>query len=193
MEATRVVAADEQLRAELREMFRVDQDLRKRAMDGRDDRDLWAQVGEADERNTARMKQIIEEHGWPGRTLVGEDGANAAWLLVQHADADPTFQEQCLDLMAAAGGDEVRPMDLAYLTDRVRVNTGRPQVYGTQFWTDEAGRFGPRPVEDEARVDERRASVGLGTLDEYRRMMDEINGQGRDEDAGHGDAGAEEG
>jgi hypothetical protein len=45
-----------------------------------------------DAANTARMKRIVAERGWPGRSLVGDDGAQAAWLLVQHADHDPAFQ-----------------------------------------------------------------------------------------------------
>ena len=97
-----MAALNEALRAALREMFRVDQDLRGRAWETQDDRDLCAELVETGQRNTARMKGIVDEHGWPGRSLAGEDGANAAWLLVQHADADPAFQERCLALMEAA-------------------------------------------------------------------------------------------
>src|SRR5262245_16811487 len=55
-----------------------------------------------DEANTARMKEIVEKYGWPGKSIVGADGAFAAWLLVQHADADPDFQAYCLELMKEA-------------------------------------------------------------------------------------------
>jgi hypothetical protein len=50
-------------------------------------------------KNTARLKEVVAKHGWPGKSLVGEDGAFAAWLLVQHADADAAFQKQRLELM----------------------------------------------------------------------------------------------
>lgn len=165
---------DEALRAELREMHRVDQELRHKWMEEGDDQELASQVGEVDQKNTARMQQIINTHGWPGETLVGEDGANAAWLVVQHADKDRPFQKRCLALMAAAGPEEVSQSNLAYLVDRVRVGEGQPQVYGTQFWTDESGRFGPQPIEDEGLVDERRASVGLESLAEYKKTMMDI-------------------
>ena len=167
-------ARDEALRAELQEMFRVEQELRRKWVEAGDDQELASQVGEVDKKNTARMKEIISTHGWPGKTLVGEDGANAAWLLVQHADKDRPFQRECLALMAAAGAEEVSQSNLASLTDRVRVGQGQPQVYGTQFWTDESGRFGPQPIEDEALVDERRAGVGLGSLAEYKKTMMDI-------------------
>jgi len=172
VENTRMETRDEGLRAEIREMSRVDQELlHKRWMENRDDQELASQIMEVTQKNTARMHQIVDAHGWPGKTLVGEDGANAAWLLVQHADEDREFQKRCLELIAAAGPEEVSQGNLAYLVDRVRVGEGRPQVYGTQFWTDESGLFGPRPIEDEALVDERRAGVGLGPLAEYKETM----------------------
>jgi|HubBroStandDraft_3_1064219.scaffolds.fasta_scaffold71532_2 hypothetical protein len=40
--------------------------------------------------------------GWPGRTLVGEDGAQAAWLLAQHADHNPDLQRAFLDALRDA-------------------------------------------------------------------------------------------
>jgi hypothetical protein len=102
------------------------------------------------------------------------DGAFAAWLLVQHADRDPDFQAHCLTLMEEAYGNrEVRGEDLAYLTDRVRVNSGQPQVYGTQFWRPPgpSSRLEPRPIEDAANLDQLRAMMGLGPFAEYRKLM----------------------
>src|SRR5205085_1172028 len=74
--------------------------------------------------------------GWPGKSLVGVDGANAAWLLVQHADQGRAFQKRCLPLLeAAVKKGEATGVQLAYLSDRVRVGAGEKQVYGTQFRT----------------------------------------------------------
>jgi hypothetical protein len=96
------------------------------------------------------MKGIIAAKGWPGKKLVGGDGANAAWTLVQHADAHPAFQQECLALLekAVAAGD-ADPADHAYLYDRVAVNQKRPQRYGTQLGDDGE----PQPIEDPANVD----------------------------------------
>ena len=91
-----------------------------------------AEMQAVDAKHTTRMKEIIAKHGWPGRSLVGEDGAHAAWLLVQHADV--SFMAQCLPLMErAVSAGEAFAKDYAYLLDRVRMNQGKPQVYGTQF------------------------------------------------------------
>lgn len=116
---------------------------------------------------TDRLREIIAEYGWPTFRLVGTDGATAAWVIAQHADHDPAFQRYALRLMrAAARQGQADPVELAYLTDRVAVNTGRLQVYGTQV-TCVDGAVAPRPLIDPEHVDERRAAVGLGPLQEY--------------------------
>jgi hypothetical protein len=104
---------------------------------------------------------------------VGADGAHAAWLLAQHADRDRPFQKRCLGLLQkAVKAGEASGQDLAYLTDRVRVGEGKKQRYGTQFRTVN-GKMEPYPIEDEASVDRRRKEVGLGTLAEYRKILEE--------------------
>jgi len=123
--------------------------------------------------NTKRMKEIVGEIGWPTRSKVGTYASDMAWLLVQHADRDRAFQNQCLLLMKEQSEDEVKPANIAYLEDRVRIGAGQPQLYGTQFFTDDQGHFGPRPIEDIANVDERRKKVGLGLLEAYTRRMEQ--------------------
>jgi hypothetical protein len=54
--------------------------------------------------------------------------------------------------------------------DRVCVNRGRGQLYGTQF-TQEDGKHIPRTIEDEANIDARRAEVGMGPLSEQIELM----------------------
>ena len=118
-------------------------------------------------RNAARLAAILDRHGWPSRALVGEDGAAAAWLVLQHAIGHPDLQRRGLVLLreAVARGD-VQAVEAAMLEDRIAFFEGRPQRYGTQFGWDEDGELNPLPIEDEATVDERRRSVGLGPLAE---------------------------
>jgi hypothetical protein len=114
--------------------------------------------------NTRRMKQIISQFGWPGQSMVGERGCEAAWLLIQHADHDPPFQKQCFILLERAVENNDAPASLlAYLTDRIRVHEGKPQVYGTQLHAN----LKPFPIEDETHVDERRMKAGLQPLADY--------------------------
>jgi len=115
--------------------------------------------------NAEQFESIVNEFGWPGESLVGEDGTWLAWMIAQHAIGLPDFQRRCLDLLNVAVKNEEAPaIHVAYLTDRIRFNERKPQVYGTVFDWDEYGQLSPWTIEDDAGVDERRASVGLPPL-----------------------------
>ncbi|MBX3432863.1 MAG: hypothetical protein KF847_06060 [Pirellulales bacterium] len=139
---------------------------------------LARQAQEIDVDNTAWMKQVIENHGWPTAGLVGKEGAKAAWLLVQHADQDVSFQRQCLDLMTALPKESVSQQELAYLTDRVLLAEGKKQRYGTQF-VPVGGKFKLRPTEDEATLDDRRREAGLPPIAEYLRSAEQFYGNSK--------------
>ena len=121
--------------------------------------------------NLIWLRNVVAEVGWPGRSMVGEDGAHAAWLLAQHADRDPALQRRCLDLITeAAKSGEASLAELAYLTDRVLLAEGQPQEYGTQMKGREEGWVARRLREPET-VDERRAAMSLRPLSEYIARM----------------------
>jgi hypothetical protein len=77
-------------------------------------------MGEVDQDNTRWLKGVVAWCGWPTRSMVGDDGAAAAWLLVQHADHNPAFRRRCLVLMQALPADQTSPEHIAHLADRVR-------------------------------------------------------------------------
>jgi hypothetical protein len=161
---------DDKLRQELLRRMQADQEARKSFLS----HSAFKRMKEIDHDNTERMKEIIKQFGWPGKSLVGTDGANAAWLLVQHADHDPSFQKQCLELLQAAmKKGEATCQQLAYLTDRVLTGENKKQVYGTQFRRVD-GKLLPFPIEDEANVDKRRKEVGLESLADYLKSAQEF-------------------
>ena len=129
------------------------------------------------ERNNARIKQIVEQHGWPGISLAGKDGAEAAWLIVQHAVLDTEFMGLCLELLGkAVRSGDAEGWHFAYLQDRVLTMSGRPQIYGTQHDVDENGTVFPQPMENPADVDNLRREMGLGTLaDATKRLQEREN------------------
>lgn len=121
--------------------------------------------------NLKFMKVAVEKHGWLSKTLVGSDGAKAAWLMLQHSDKDREFQKQCLEVMKKLPQGEVDTKDIAYLTDRVLVGEGKEQIYGTQLRTNEKGELELAPLFEPATVDERRQRMGLGPLKEYMELV----------------------
>lgn len=127
-----------------------------------------------DSQNLLWFRSRLERDGWPAVAQVDTDGISAAFLLVQHADADPDFQERMLpQLEDAYRRGEVSGQDVALLTDRVAKARGRPQRYGTQT-TIVDGRAVIDPIEDSGGVDDRRAALGLPTLATYKRFLDSI-------------------
>ena len=163
------------LKAEVLRRSKADQEVRQRMIGSPSAEDLES-LRLVDAENLEWLREVVGQFGWPLRSLVGADGANGFWLLVQHADADVDFQERCLGLLAdAASIDEADAKTLAYLTDRVRLARGEPQVYGTQCDVRE-GAFVPRPIEDEQGVEERRKTVGLPPLAEYLEQMAAVYG-----------------
>ncbi len=162
---------DRPLRQQLLERMGRDQDIREQLANDENNRRLIEQSIATDHDNTQWLKALVAQRGWPGKSMVYLDGAQAAWLLAQHADDDPAFQQQVVTLLAAAvEKGEATGSQLAYLTDRVRVGRGEKQLYGTQFIQSEAGLV-PAPIEDAANVDARRSVIGLGTLAEHTAQM----------------------
>ena len=104
---------------------------------------------------------------------MGKEGVNAAWLLLQHTD-DWAWQASLLPAVErAAEAGEVRKQDLATLTDRVLVRSGKPQRYGCSFSMKD-GKLVADPVEDLAHLDARRAAVGLPPMADYVRKLAEV-------------------
>ena len=158
---------NEALRAELIQLKDHDLQVRQRLLDEGKLGGFYVPEMEAIHRqNAARLREIIAEHGWPHEELAGEDGAKAAWLIAQHAIGEPDFQRQTLKLLQKHAAEGKLPAwHAAYLEDRIAVQEGRPQRYGTQ-WIDDIrdGLARPLPLEDPERMNELRASVGLGPL-----------------------------
>lgn len=163
---------DAALRQELLDMVETDQQVRQ-GFNSNMTPERVTQIQDIDTKHTARMKAIIGEQGWPSRSVVGDDGAEAAWLLVQHADL--SFMAQCLPLMEhAVSRGEASAKNYAYLLDRVRMNQGKPQVYGTQFTSGADGKLLLHPIEDAEHVDDRRRMIGLPSMEEYERQIREV-------------------
>jgi hypothetical protein len=170
-------ATDAVLRTELLRRVSADQAVREQFASAfregkQPDSAIVARMRGVDADNTRWLAEVIGHRGWLGPSVVGQDGADAAFLLVQHADADTAFQARVLPLLAQAyRTGQATGQQFALLTDRLAVARGTPQVYGTQVALV-SGRAVLKPILDSAGIDARRASVGLPPLRVYLRLID---------------------
>ena len=123
------------------------------------------------------LKQLFDQYGFLGFDRVGEEGSLNFWLMVQHSDHDPKFQQEILEQMKIeVNKGNASPSNYGLLVDRVNLNTGKPQVYGTQVdYNLATGQAFPRNLADSASVNERRKSVGLEPLEVYLNQMTEMH------------------
>ena len=139
---------------------------------------LWEEQERVDAANLERLREMVAEHGWPGISMVGYDGAGTAFLILQHANHEA--QVELLPVIeAAAEAGEADRQHVAMLQDRILVAQNKPQLYGTQLYHEETtGNLELYPIEDEANVDARRREIGMPPLAEYVNV---VRGVGREE------------
>lgn len=128
---------------------------------------VWVLQNFIDSVNTQRVEEIIAEHGYPGKSMVGDGQASTAFLVIQHAALE--IQEKYLPIITkAADKDEVRWSSVALLVDRVRMRKGQPQIYGSQLNTDqETGKHYFALIKNPHEIDSMRATVNLGPIQQY--------------------------
>lgn len=161
------------LAAELIEMGKQDQAIRQDfGPDKRKDPAFIKRMNEEDRAREQRLGAIIDTKGWPLTSMVGDEAVTSAWEIAQHGT--PAFLQRCLPLMQAAADKlELAPNLLALSVDRVRVQEGKPQLYGTQLSWDKDGKPVLDPIEDREHVDARRAAAGMEPLADYLKHFEE--------------------
>lgn len=130
------------------------------------------EVKELHNRNAKILSEIIESIGYPTIDKVGKEANEATWLIIQHSIGQPEFMRKCAALLEIAVRENKADLkSLAYLTDRIAVFENKPQLYGTQFDWDENGKLSPTPFDDIHKVNERRKSIGLNTIEEQTEII----------------------
>lgn len=152
----------------LEDRVKIDQEVRTRT-----DKVPFDEWVATDTESASLVKKIIAEHGPVTIDKFGAKASSDAWLLVQHCDHDPLFQEEYLNLMLKTP-KAFSSIDIAFLTDRVKINKNEPQVYGTQFHF-ENGLAKALPTIDPKNINQRRAEVGLETIQEYASVWDSVD------------------
>lgn len=156
----------EQIRAELEEMYEYDRELVSAAYDP-DQPHALETIQAIDRAHADRLKEIVTCVGWPTRELVGLKATQAAYMVIQHAGHDVEFQNECLSMMVDLVAQGQLPASyVALLTDRIRVFSDQPQVFGTQMKLarNDSGVLVPVPtvpIEDPEHLNARRALMGM--------------------------------
>ncbi|WP_125723161.1 DUF6624 domain-containing protein [Flavobacterium ustbae] len=166
---------DKVLEKQLAEIYIEDQEIRGEFMnvyrkpnaDKKKIDSIGKIMGTKDSINLIKVMKILDERGWLGKNVVGEQGNKTLFLVIQHADLE--YQQKYLPMMReAAKIGNADPGNLAYLEDRVALREGKKQIYGSQSsMNKKTNKIRIAPMIDPDNVDKRRAEVGLGTMAEY--------------------------
>jgi hypothetical protein len=134
---------------------------------------IGAETCRQDSANAAWLDDQIARFGWFDIGAYGEQADTAAWLIAQHNDRNPAFQQRVLAMLEPLAASEgTNPANYAYLYDRVAVNTGRLQRYGTQGRCTAPSVWTPRDIEALDGLDDRREAAGIGPMADYKTGMD---------------------
>lgn len=148
------------LRQQLHSMVTEDQDARLAF-----DVPRWEAV---DTKNRPEVLRIFEHYGWVTNSLAGKDASHNFWLLVQHQT--PEIQQRLFPaLEKAAKGGDASMSDYAYLYDRVQMDLGKPQHWGSAVKC-ENGKPVLYPVDDSAGLEARRKELFLMPIRDYLQM-----------------------
>lgn len=121
------------------------------------------------EQNLERLEEIIQDYGWPKQSEVGGMAAGTVFLVIQHADLET--QKKYLPIMTeAANNNEAQWSSLAMLIDRINMREGKPQIYGSQIRGSNDGSLEVYEIENPEYVNQRRAEVGLGPIEDYVKI-----------------------
>jgi len=117
--------------------------------------------------NIKKIRAILDNHGWPENSVIGEQGNRTICNVLQHADQET--REFYLPMMRQAVLD--KKLEARYLVraeDRIATDKGELQIYGGQMkYYPETKSFNVWPVQDPVNIDKRRAAIGLGPIKEF--------------------------
>jgi len=124
--------------------------------------------------NRERLKEIFSEYGFPTKEMVGKEAMQGIFLMIQHSDGDPDWQKsQLTNIEMAVKKGDMDGQSYAYLYDRIQINSGKKQLYGTQFSNvDPINKTVTlAETEDIDSLDYRRMEVGMMPIEMYKELM----------------------
>lgn len=136
-------------------------------------------VNDIVERNDAKNIKVVDKilkSGLPQG--LSEESYNTIWIVIDHAPLEK--QEQYLPLVEQMATEGYVGVDeYAILYDRVAMGQNRHQRYGSQlvqFGAVDAQKLYVWPIEDGAKVDSLRNTVGMSPFSDYLKDIEEATG-----------------
>src|SRR6267154_1287435 len=149
------------------------QRLQDNVTDNKSGNTLIDTIRKSREENTNDLCAIVKQYGWPTRDLVGDEGARAAFFLLRNSSTSELQRDLLPVIIAAVKKGEITKAAFATYIDRLRLNAGLKQIFGTQatILNDFLVLF---PITDESQIDARRKQYDLPPLREYLRGLEKL-------------------
>jgi VWFA-related protein len=123
------------------------------------------------EEHILKLCQLIKTHGWPTAALVDREGVSAAFHILKNAGSYELQRDLLPVIVAAIKKDPPQKREFAGIFDRLRVSAGMKQLFGTQA-VSMGGFLVLYPIEDEGKLDARRAEYGLAPMADYMNTLE---------------------
>ena len=144
----------------------------KYGRDSKEMRAFWQSILQKDSINLIKISKILDTQGWPSKKKIGTRGASTIFLVIQHANQDTKLKYLPM-INKAVEKDELPKRQYAMFYDRLLLGQGKRQVYGTQLaMSKESKKPYVLPLDDARNVDQRRAKMGLNTMQENLNRWD---------------------
>lgn len=159
-------------RSELAKMAMADQEIRaKISATGATDTVLGKEMLSLDSAHSKELREMLHGRPWFSATELNMRDRISAFMLLQHSP-DTAMQGAALPVLkeqASTMGAQAKQF-VASLEDRLLIEEGKPQTYGTQVRVENDSLI-VYPIADSANVDSRRSSIGLPPLKQYLKML----------------------
>ena len=126
-------------------------------------------MNEKDSINLVKIEKILNKYGWLGADVIGEQGNETLFLVIQHSDLETQLKYLPMMREAVKKGN-AKGTNFALLVDRIEMGKGNRQIYGSQIKID-GDEFYVYPIIEPEKVNERRAEIGLGCIEEYVKSV----------------------
>lgn len=123
--------------------------------------------------NQSKIKSMYKKYGFLGYDKVGKNASGNFWISIQHADNDVEFQKLILKAMKKEiRKNNASKSEFAMLEDRININLGKKQRFGTQLTYNNKGQAIPKnELIDSLNIDKLRKEYDLPVYKDYLNMM----------------------